>query len=160
MSQAYGYPRWQSSPGLAGWGTRVAASILDSVPTIIVFVVALKAFGTTDTADSSLSFQLSGAGAALYYGFAIVWFFYNTVYRQGTTGATMGKSILGITLGRVGTAEPIGAGMSFVRQIVHILDALPCGLGYLWPLGDREKRTFADMILATRVYESSTLGRR
>lgn len=50
--------------------------------------------------------------------------------------------------------------MSFVRQIVHIVDALPCYIGYLWPIGDREKRTFADMILSTRVYVSSTIGRR
>jgi uncharacterized RDD family membrane protein YckC len=160
MSEAFGYPKWQSSPSYAGWGSRVAASILDTVPTVIVFVIALTAFGSSDTSDSSMAFQLSGAGAAIYYLFAVVWFFYNTVYRQGTTGATVGKSILGITLGRTGTAEPIGAGMSFVRQIVHILDALPCGLGYLWPLGDKEKRTFADMVLSTRVYHTSALGRR
>ncbi|KAA1395448.1 RDD family protein [Aeromicrobium ginsengisoli] len=159
MSQQY-YPTWPSSPKFAGWGARVGASILDSVPTLIVFVICIATFGTTDTADGSFSFQLSGAGAAVYYLFGAAWFFYNTVYRQGTTGASLGKSILGITLGRAGSGEPIGAGMSFVRQIVHILDALPCGLGYLWPLWDSEKRTFADMILSTRVYQSSSLSKR
>ncbi len=42
--------------------------------------------------------------------------------------------------------------MTFVRQIAHVLDFLPCFLGYLWPAWDREKRTFADMIMETRVH--------
>jgi uncharacterized RDD family membrane protein YckC len=48
--------------------------------------------------------------------------------------------------------EPIGAGLTFARQLAHVLDFLPCFLGYLWPLWDAEKRTFADMIVGTRVH--------
>ena len=51
-------------------------------------------------------------------------------------------------------AAGIGGGLTFARQLVHVLDALPCGLGYLWPLWDRENRTFADMIMSTRVFKA------
>ncbi|MDF1705752.1 MAG: RDD family protein [Aeromicrobium sp.] len=49
------------------------------------------------------------------------------------------------------TGRPLGFGLSFARQIVHVVDAIPCYLGFLWPLWDRENRTFADMMLSTRV---------
>jgi hypothetical protein len=55
---------------------------------------------------------------------------------------------------RAGTTEPLGTGLSIGRQFVHILDSLPCLIGYLWPLWDKENRTFADMILDTRVYKA------
>ena len=48
-------------------------------------------------------------------------------------------------------AAPIGPGRSFLRQVAHILDALPCYLGYLWPLWDSKRQTFADKIMTTVV---------
>jgi hypothetical protein len=44
--------------------------------------------------------------------------------------------------------------LSVGRYFVHIVDAIPCYLGYLWPLWDSENRTFTDMILNTRVYKA------
>ncbi len=43
--------------------------------------------------------------------------------------------------------------MSFVRAILHILDALPCLIGYLWPLWDSKRQTFADKIMGTVVID-------
>ena len=40
--------------------------------------------------------------------------------------------------------------MSFVRQLLHIVDSI-CYIGYLWPLWDRKRQTFADKILKTVV---------
>ena len=44
---------------------------------------------------------------------------------------------------------PIGFGMSIVRQIAHIVDGLVCYIGYLWPLWDAKRQTFADKIMTT-----------
>jgi hypothetical protein len=41
--------------------------------------------------------------------------------------------------------------MSFVRQLAHIVDGLVCNLGYLWPIWDPKKQTFADKIMGTLV---------
>jgi len=51
----------------------------------------------------------------------------------------------------VGGLEPIGAGMAFVRDICHILDSLACYIGFLFPLWDAKRQTFADKIIHTVV---------
>jgi uncharacterized RDD family membrane protein YckC len=160
MSGSYGYTRRNAAP-FAGWFSRVLATIIDAIPPIVVAFIADATFGTTsETSDNRPSIDLSAAGLALIYGFALVWFIYNTVYRQGTTGQTIGKTMLGIAVYRAGTAEPIGAALSFVRQLVHLVDSITCYLGYLWPLWDSQKRTFADMIMSTRVYHATTMNTR
>ena len=147
-----------SSRAYGSWIARVGATIIDAVPTAVVFTVLLLAFGEseTTTTDSSagFSFQLTGLPFVVYVVFAIGWFVYNWVIRQGSTGQTVGKKVLGITVLSASTQQPIGGGLTFARQLVHILDSLPCLLGYLWPLWDKENRTFADMIMSTRVYRA------
>jgi hypothetical protein len=38
-------------------------------------------------------------------------------------------------------------------MLAHILDSLPCYLGYLWPLWDAKRQTFADKVMGTVVIE-------
>ncbi|KQX74410.1 MULTISPECIES: RDD family protein [Aeromicrobium] len=138
----------------ASWIARVGALIIDSLPTGIVFTVLAAAFGESQTSENGFAFQLSGLPFLVYVVFAIGWFVFNWVIRQGSTGQTIGKKIVGITVLGESTHQPIGGGLTFARQLVHVLDGLPCGLGYLWPLWDRENRTFADMIMSTRVFKA------
>ncbi len=49
------------------------------------------------------------------------------------------------------TGEPIGPGMAFVRDICHILDSLACYIGWLFPIWDAKRQTFADKIVSTIV---------
>ena len=58
---------------------------------------------------------------------------------------------MGTYLVRESDGQFIGGGLSFARQIVHIVDGFPCMLGYLWPLWDAKKQTFADKIMGTVV---------
>ena len=67
-----------------------------------------------------------------------------------TTGLVP-KGIIGIKLIGESTGQPIGALMAFVRQLAHFLDSLLCYIGYLWPLWDDKRQTFADKILSTVV---------
>ena len=78
---------------------------------------------------------------------------WNYCLKQGRTGYTVGKGVLGIKLIKQDTGQPMGAGLSFVRQLAHIVDAIPCYLGYLWPLWDAKRQTFADKIMGTVVIE-------
>ncbi len=80
----------------------------------------------------------------------IVWAIYNSVL-GGQTGQSYGKKIAGTKLVSASNGQPIGGGMGFVRYLVHIVDALPCYLGYLWPLWDSKRQTFSDKILGTYV---------
>jgi uncharacterized RDD family membrane protein YckC len=50
--------------------------------------------------------------------------------------------------------QPVGGGIAFVRDLCHILDGLPCILlpiGFLWPIWDSRRQTFADKIVNTVV---------
>ena len=52
------------------------------------------------------------------------------------------------------SGPPIGPGMSVVRWIAHFVDSLICYIGWLFPLWDAKRQTFADKILNTIVIPS------
>nr|CRL75838.1 hypothetical protein CPGR_01575 [Mycolicibacter nonchromogenicus] len=84
-----------------------------------------------------------GWSAALAYG---IW---NFGYRQGTTGSSIGKSVLKFKVVSETTGQPIGFGMSVLRQLAHIIDSAILGIGYLFPLWDAKRQTIADKIMTT-----------
>jgi uncharacterized RDD family membrane protein YckC len=155
----YGAPGYGNVPAptanYANWGQRALGYLID-------FCVALpgtiiSSIGNNMSAQASLDGETSGAGTLLTLvgaAISIGIFVWNQCLKQGRTGQTVGKGVIGIKLVGEATGQPIGAGMSFVRQIAHILDALPCLLGYLWPLWDNKRQTFADKILSTVVIEA------
>ena len=49
------------------------------------------------------------------------------------------------------TGQPIGFGMSIVRQLAHFVDGLLFYIGYLFPLWDAKRQTLADKIMSTVV---------
>ncbi|OBI81792.1 hypothetical protein A5663_15685 [Mycobacterium sp. E740] len=80
---------------------------------------------------------------------ALIYVIWNYGYRQGTTGSSIGKSILKFQVVSEKTGQPIGFGMSVVRQLAHIIDAAICYIGYLFPLWDAKRQTIADKIIST-----------
>ena len=77
----------------------------------------------------------------------VIW---NQIIVQGNTGQSIGKKQIGIKLISEQTGQPLGPLMNFVRQIAHVLDSI-CMIGYLWPLWDPKKQTFADKIMTSIV---------
>ena len=163
------HPPAPGASSYAHWGKRVGASLVDALTLvpfwILIVIVALvthsshtvtmgtSADGTPATVDvsdgiSGLGFTLIG----LIYVLALAFGLWNIVFRQGRTGYSLGKSALGIKLVTEGTDQPIGAGRSFLRQLAHILDSF-CYIGYLWPLWDAKRQTFADKICSTVVLD-------
>lgn len=140
-----------SGTALASWGARLGAYIIDILPIVILFVVLTAAFGDNETTSTSFSFQLNGLPALAYFVLTIGWLVVNWGLLQGRRGSTVGKSVLRIGVLKPTTGQPLGVGPSIARQVLHVVDALPCYLGFLWPLWDKENRTFADMIMETRV---------
>lgn len=143
----------------ASWFARVGAWIIDGIPTSMLFGVLLVAFGESSATANGMyftangeTFSLGGWPTLVFIAGSLAWFVYNWMIRQGGTGQTVGKKIVGIGVFKANTAEPLGAGLTLARQLSHIIDALPCGLGYLWPIWDKQKRTFADMMIGSRAY--------
>jgi uncharacterized RDD family membrane protein YckC len=92
-----------------------------------------------------LTFGLAFAVWAVTLAY-LVW---NFGYRQGKTGSSVGKSVMKFKAVGEKTWQPLGFGMSLVRQVVHWVDRMACYIGFLWPLWDKKRQTFADMIMGT-----------
>lgn len=141
----YGQPGWDAPVGgnYASWGRRVGGYILDYLVLVPFYIVA------------GIGAGVGGGGGALvavigYLG-ALIFGLWNTIFRQGNTGMSLGKEWVGIRLVRESDGQPIGPGMTFVRGLAHVLDALPFGIGFLWPLWDKKRQTFADKVCSTVV---------
>jgi uncharacterized RDD family membrane protein YckC len=136
---------------LANWPQRVAAYLIDGliagIPLFLAGFLYNPAPGETPSGTSSLVVFL------LYVVFLAV-YIYNRCILQGRTGQSWGKQVLNIRLLRMQDGQPVGGGMAFLRDLVHILDGLPCILlpiGFLWPIWDARRQTFADKIVNTVV---------
>jgi uncharacterized RDD family membrane protein YckC len=162
----YGQQGYGATAGYANWFKRVGAYLIDQIATSIAGLPLWIGYGmlvasteTTTNADGTVSTTMddpSGTSLVLILLGVITslaFFVWNSCIRQGRTGYSIGKSVLGIKLVGERTGQPIGAGLSFVRQLAHIVDSLPCNLGYLWPLWDRKRQTFADKIMNTVVLD-------
>lgn len=163
-----GYGQPQGAPAAyASWFQRVGAFLIDQLLGVVAmipyYIGAVMAASTVETTTDPVTGELTttGGGASgislvlmfLGVALAIAYFVWNYCLKQGRTGYTVGKGVLGIKLIKQDTGQPMGAGLSFVRQIAHIVDAIPCYLGYLWPLWDSKRQTFADKIMGTVVIE-------
>jgi uncharacterized RDD family membrane protein YckC len=148
--------------GYAGWWTRVGAWVIDyiagalaSAPALVGYVVLLSNTSTTTNPDGTTTSHYSGSigvpltliliGAVT----GIAFFVWNICIRQGRTGASVGKSVLAVRLVN-SDMQPIGGGWAFLRYLLHIVDSI-CYIGYLWPIWDSHKQTFADKIMSTYV---------
>jgi len=85
-------------------------------------------------------------GYALVFGLTI----WNRFVRAGRTGQSWGKKVMGLRLVGQVTGQPIGGGLAFGRELCHYLDGI-LYLGYLWPLWDERRQTFADKLCSTVV---------
>ena len=145
------------------WITRVIAAVIDVLPVLVLTALGLGfAFMTGDNdcerqsteygASVSCSSNWTPTGVIVFtlLDLAVLAFLiWNYGYRQGTTGSSVGKSAMKFKVVSERTWQPIGFGLSIVRQLAHILDTAICYLGYLFPLWDAKRQTFADKIMST-----------
>ena len=123
------------------WGKRVAATLIDGLP-----AGAIMGFGALAAAGGS------DMGLVIYLMCILAaagFFTWNQCYRQGVTGSSIGKSAMKVKVVAEQTGQPIGFGKEFVRQLAHFADAATCYVGYLFPLWDPKRQTFADKIMST-----------
>lgn len=145
------------------WITRVLAFLIDYAPILVVVGIAqvidmltqeescVTSVNQYDVAQycytqGSIIGVLAQGGASLL---ALAYAVWNYGYRQGTTGSSIGKSILKFKVVSEVTGEPLGFGMSLVRQLAHFVDAIICYVGFLFPLWDSKRQTLADKIMTT-----------
>jgi uncharacterized RDD family membrane protein YckC len=149
------------------WLRRVGATLIDLVPIGLLFAVCTTILVATRTCieypipglgtdQKPFMQQACGATAvgqwvfALFPLLALAILLWNYGYRQGTTGSSLGKSVVKYKIVSEATGKPIGFGRSTLRQLLHVLvDGLLCNVGYLFPLVDRKRQTLADKVMKT-----------
>lgn len=159
----YGYPGQQPGgyPGqpyphagyvqnaYAGFGSRVVARLIDMV---IIGVVPVILF----IAGAAGSEPGEGPGPLFFLGYLVMFGGYIFLaYMVGTTGQTPGRKAVNIQVIKESTGQPIGFGLAIGRWLLDIVNGLPCYLGYLWPLWDAKKQTFADKIVGSVVVKKN-----
>jgi uncharacterized RDD family membrane protein YckC len=133
----YTPPQGPSGPR-ADFGRRLLAFLID---TVLIVIVAGIAFAISD----ALGYVVYIVLALGYYGY----------FEGSPSGQTIGKKALGIRVIDFNTGGPIGYGRGFLRWIGKIVSGIPCYLGYLWMLWDREKQTWHDKIATSVVVPES-----
>jgi uncharacterized RDD family membrane protein YckC len=135
----------------ASWIMRVGGYLVDYALPLPGFILVLAAIpldaSSPEGSMSIAAIALTVAGSLSMLAVAV----WNTVFRQGRTGWSVGKQVLGIRLIAERTGQPLGPGLTFVRLIAHILDSLTSYLGWLWPLWDPKRQTFADKVMSSVV---------
>lgn len=154
-----GLTREQYTP----WSIRAVAYLVDHLPLALILGVGWLVLENSvnsacltnitmnaveqicSTGPSSLGLTVMWISALIGLGY----FVWNFGYRQGVTGASIGKSLLRFTVVSENTGKPIGFGMSMLRAIAHVVDAVIFCVGYLFPLWDAKRQTLADKMMAT-----------
>jgi uncharacterized RDD family membrane protein YckC len=145
------------------WARRVAAALIDGIPVLVAMGIGFgMIMGTQETACQAqmseydiAEFCSTGSSVLGLVSFwialllSVAYGIWNYGYRQGTSGSSIGKAIMKSIVVSEKTGEPIGFALSVVRQIAHILDAAICWIGFLFPLWDSKRQTFADKLMST-----------
>jgi uncharacterized RDD family membrane protein YckC len=110
---------------------------------VIAGVILSLIFGAISSALGVLVSLVAYLGALAYWIVQLI--------KQGNTGQTVGKKVIGLKVVKEETGQPIGGGMSVVRAIAHFADSFICYIGWLLPLWDSKRQTLADKIVGTLV---------
>ncbi len=143
----------QLSYRLAGFGSRLAATVFDSSLLIAVFLLAGMAAGVKTGFNAEKGFSLTTSRAlvavagALTVATAYFWLC------EGIFGATVGKALAGIQV-RNASGARCSLGASLVRNSLRIVDALGGYLfGFIVALSSNRRQRLGDQVAGTIVVE-------
>ncbi|MFK4066814.1 RDD family protein [Streptomyces sp. NPDC029674] len=149
--QQYPHPQYLQYPHsqnpeytpYAGWRQRAGAFLLDCLinfgPMWLSVGIA-DVIGDGDTGEG-LAMYVSWVGIAYMIGSCIV-----QAVREGRTGQSVGKTVLGIRFVRTSDGLAPGGALAFARRLCQFLNYPVFCLGWLWASWDDKSQTFADKI--------------
>ncbi|MDH6132115.1 putative RDD family membrane protein YckC [Kitasatospora sp. MAA4] len=123
----------------AHWSVRVVAHMIDLLACGVPNVLA----GVFDPRNVALQVGMGAVSLTL--------FGYNRWYLGGRTGQSWGKHLMDTRMVRLDGSPEVGVLRAFLRDVAHLLDTLPCCVGWFWPIWDAKRQTFADKLASTAV---------
>lgn len=157
----------------SGWWSRAAARLIDEliqvfamlplcIGLVLVFDATATGAGVSPATDPARHLDrvnmLIGLGLVVVGSIlALGTWAWNRVVQQGRTGQSVGKAAMKIALVSGATGKPVGVWSAFLREVAHVVDGVIV-VGYLWPLWDDRKQTFADKLVDTQVAPEGRLA--
>ncbi|MEI6623983.1 MAG: RDD family protein [Actinomycetes bacterium] len=153
-SGAAASPTRPRSRRYASWGRRAGGLFIDVLPALVLIGVAQALFfiSRTDVATvingvTYIDQVTAGPGIGYYLlmVLAIVYWFVNKGYYEGTTGRSLGKTVFRTRTLSSATGKPLGVGWGMVRALlvyVELALILTCvgAILWLWPLWDQRNQ--------------------
>jgi uncharacterized RDD family membrane protein YckC len=150
---------WVGAP-LAGWWSRVGATLLDGL-ILLIPVIVLAAIIIGVAAGSESGAIVTAILGFLAYFIASLFYAPLLMARGGErNGQTLGKQALGIRVTR-DSGQPFDLGAGFIRELAvknllfgfigSFFFSIPTLLDWLWPLWDDQNRALHDMVVKTHV---------
>lgn len=126
----------------AGFWIRVAATLIDAIPSIVVVTI-----GTV------LAFVVHPMMSLLANLVVLPYAFYVGLYMPATQGTTFGKKMLGLRIVHpsVKAGDGLGWGVALLRVVGHMVCGFTLGIGYLLVAFTSQKQGLHDLIASTRV---------
>jgi Mce-associated membrane protein len=136
--------RESSENNPAPWHIRAGAFAVDVLPGVAVVATMALVFFTVPPRSAWSWLCISVAGVVFLLMLV------NRLLLPAVTGWSLGRAVCGIAVvGRDGEAP--GPWRLLLRDLAHLLDTASLLVGWLWPLWDSSRRTFADVLLGTEV---------
>ena len=129
---------------LAPWHVRAAAFAIDILPAVAVVVTMLLVWDTMPPGGVWSWVCIS------VLAIASLLMLVNRLLLPAVTGWSLGRACCGIAVVHRDDTAP-GAWTLLLRDLAHLLDTASLLVGWLWPLWDASRRTFADMLVGTEV---------
>ena len=139
----YPHPQNPEYTPYASWGQRAGAFLLDCLINFGPFWLLMLIADVIDDRNSGEGLDLYLSYVAMAY--VIVACIVQAV-REGRTGQSLGKTVLGIRVVRMSDGLAPGGGLAFVRRLCQFLNYPAFCLGWLWASWDPKSQTFADKI--------------
>lgn len=139
---------------LASWGKRAVAIIIDWLIGAVLLAPGLVgvSIGTTQPDGSAAGrWLMTGSVLLLAGGVVQIW---QRGWRQGVTGRSWGKRLVGLRTVRVDDLQPLGGWKGLLRILMEALFSNLWIVGvmdYLWPLSDRLRQTLHDKVVGSVV---------
>ena len=136
----------------AGLGSRAVAIILDVL--VLFAILWIVALATGNTNDGG--FQMDGAPVFVGFGLFALYF----LGLEATSGATLGKMLVGIKVVKADGSSPIGLTASLLRNVLRIVDGqLFYLVAFLFVRNSDMKQRLGDRVAGTIVIKRASASR-
>jgi hypothetical protein len=143
-------PNDPTSPKMfAAWLPRVACFVADAaIPLALIMlgsVLGRPTYSLDPQTGSGVVYDPSSSTGyqPIYYVLVVIavgFILWNRGYREGRTGRSVGKQLLGFATVKESTGRPIGVWLAALRTLLLVVDFAICYVGVLWPLWDKKRQ--------------------